>query len=163
MKIKKIATFVLLVMSFSLILAGCSQRPQPQIQDRIVEQPPETTIPIEPLEPEVDTDAPPEDFEGVWLRTATYANGALQGQTPSTFTLNRNSYTSVTSLCGSEGTIDYLGDNKFTISQQSTNCPKAPQTATYTATYSIDFDEERDVEVMTIVTGPVTETYDRQS
>ena len=157
MKIKKIVLPVLVLMSFSLILTGCFQAKQPQRENEIVEQP------TEPAELEVDMEAAPEDFEGVWLRTATYANGQLQGQTPSTFTLNRNSYTSATSLCSSTGTIDYLGDNTFTISQKSTSCPNAPQTATYTATYTIVFDEERDVEVMTIVTGPVTETYDRQS
>lgn len=154
---KKLLSLVpILVLVFAV---GCTQAPP-------------TTPDVENLEVMEDKvmeeevvevpDALPEDFVGVWLRTATYTNGALQHNEPATWTLNNTNYTS-TGTCINTGKVMYEGGNTMTITLDSTSCPNVPTGGSFTNTFEIEYDEERDVETMTVVTGPVTETYDRQS
>jgi len=109
-----------------------------------------------------DIDPIPEDYVGVWLRTATYVNGALEHNEPATWTLNDTNYTS-TGTCINTGKVMREGPTEITITLDSTTCENVPTGLTVPYTYEISFDQERDVEVMTVYTGPMMETYDRQS
>jgi len=93
-------------------------------------------------------------FLGTWLRTATYNDGALMGQTPATLILRPDDYES-SSTCYTSGSL-ITGGNTFTLSMQQSTCPGPSVTATYT--YKIS----KDNTAMTIFTGPVMETYIRQ-
>lgn len=143
---KKLLSLVAILV---LILAvGCTQAPQTtsDVENPVVEVP----------------DAIPEDFIGVWLRTATYINGGLEHHEPATWTLNATNYTS-TGTCINTGKVMYEGGNTVSITLDGTSCENVPTGGTVAFTYEIVYDEERDVEVMTVYTGPLTETYDRQS
>lgn len=148
---KKLFSLVtILVLIFAV---GCTQAPQ-------------TTSDVEDPEAKVAeeeaVEAIPEDFVGVWLRTGTYLNGGLEHHEPATWTLNNTNYTS-TGTCINTGKVMYEGDNTVSITLDSTSCPNVPTGGTVAFTYEIALDEERDVEVMTVYTGPMMETYDRQS
>jgi hypothetical protein len=108
------------------------------------------------------TESMPEDYQGSWLRTAVYVDGALQNQTPAILTLNKTDYTSV-GTCSNSGKLIDNGENSITLTLDSTDCPGVSAGGSVTYTYTIEFDKENNVEVMTTVTGPVTETYNRQS
>ena len=149
-------TFAALVLAFTLFLNGCSQAPQSQNEIDPQEEPREALI------EEVVVDDIPEDYEGVWLRTALYINGALEHQTPATLTLGRTSYTSV-GTCSVAGDVVEGGEDILTLTMNSTNCPGASAGGSVIYTYTMEFDKERDVEVMTTSTANIMETYDRQS
>ncbi|MFC1656198.1 hypothetical protein ACFL3C_04985 [Patescibacteria group bacterium] len=152
-------TFAALVLAFTLFLNGCSQAPQPQ--NEIEEPAPQEGVMVNEELPIADDI--PHDYEGVWLRTATYADGNLVSSTPATLTLNRTSYTS-TGTCVNTGEVISGGAGGIRLTIASSSCPSLIKSGPgYDATYSMTFDKERDVEVMTIVTGNVMETYDRQS
>lgn len=108
------------------------------------------------------TESMPEDYLGAWLRTGVYLNGALENQTPAILTLNKTDYTSV-GTCSNSGKLIDNGENSITLTLDSTNCPGVSAGGQVTYTYTIEYDKDRDVETMTTFTGPVTETYDRQS
>ncbi|MFC1599795.1 hypothetical protein ACFL3T_02085 [Patescibacteria group bacterium] len=145
----------LLAIFVVIFAAGCTE-PQPTLEE-LNEQPPITVD--EALE---TVDPFPEDYVGVWQRTATYVNGELESEDPAIWTLNNTNYTS-TGTCINTGKVMNEGGNKITITLDSTTCPNVPTGITVPYTYEIKYDEERDVEVMTVVTGPMTETWDRQS
>lgn len=151
---KKLLSLVsILVLSFAV---GCTQAPQATSD---IENPEAEVIEEEIVEV---SDPIPEDFVGVWLRTATYVNGAFQHNTPATWTLNATNYTS-TGDCINTGKVMAEGGDAVTITLDSTTCPNVSTGMNISFSYEIVYDEERDVEVMTVVTGPMTETYDRQS
>ena len=146
---KLLSLLAILVIVFAV---GCTQAPSTISDTKDIEQPS-----VEEITEEI-----PEDYVGVWLRTATYINGALEHNEPAIWTLNSTNYT-FTGTCINTGQVIYEGGNQMSITLDSTTCPNVPTGATYTNTYEIKYDEERDVETMTVVTGPMMETYDRQS
>ncbi|MDP8266369.1 MAG: hypothetical protein P9M07_05425 [Candidatus Aceula meridiana] len=96
-------------------------------------------------------------FLGTWLRTATYVDGALAGQTPATLNLRAKDYDS-SGTCYTSGSLS-SEDDAITLVMLQSSCPggvKPPLTITYTYTIS------EDNTAMTIFTGPVLETYIRQ-
>ncbi len=108
------------------------------------------------------TESMPEDYQGAWFRTGVYMDGELQNQSPAILTLNKTDYTSV-GTCSNAGQLIDNGDNSITLTLDSTDCPGVTAGGQVTYTYTIQYDQDRDVETMTTYTGPVTETYDRQS
>jgi len=142
---------IALVIVFVVIFAGCTQTQQTESTTN--EPLPEETTEL--------ADEAPYDYEGSWLRTALYINGVLEHQTPAILTLNRTDYVS-SGTCENTGKVISEGDGTITITLDSTNCPNVSAGGSVTSSYSMKYDEERDVEVMTLISGPVTETYDRQ-
>ena len=116
--------------------------------------------------PEITDDESEEKstYLGKWARTAIYLNGGLQGETPSILSFSEDgSYNSSTDVCATSGTHEKIGDNSMKMVMAQNGCPggKIPLPFTVTNTYSIE-KNEGDVDILTIVTGPVTETYIRQ-
>lgn len=145
----------LLAISTIVFAVGCTEA-APTVSDTDIL---DTDIPdtIEEI-----VDPIPEDYVGVWFRTATYINGALEHNQPATWTLNPTNYTS-TGDCINTGKVMAEGGNAVTITLDSTSCENVSTGINVTFTYEIVYDEERDVEVMTVVTGPMREIYDRES
>ena len=87
-------------------------------------------------------------------------DGVLQHSDPATLTLNKETYSSASPTCATSGTISG-GDGTMVLTMLQSNCPggvQPPLTVTYT--YTIEVNDEGE-EVMTTVTGPVTEVYKR--
>lgn len=148
----------LLAIFVFLIATGCSQtNPTPQ---EFADVQPD----VQPTEEEMAAivDEIPEDYVGVWQRTGIYVDGILEGQDPAIWNLNATNYTS-TGSCINTGKVMYEGDNKITVTLDSTTCPGVTAGGSTTYSYEISYDDERQVETMTVYTGPVMETYDRQS
>lgn len=101
-------------------------------------------------------------FLGPWTRTATYLNGELQGTTPASLNFYPDlTYDSATDACATSGTYEEIGEGTVTMVMMQNGCPgniALPFTITYTYTLSED---EDGVQTMTMVTGPITETYVR--
>ena len=103
---------------------------------------------------------PSSPHEGTWSRQALYVDGVLQHNAPATLTLNKETYSSASPTCATSGTISG-GDGAMTMVMLQSNCPggvQPPLTVNYT--YTIEMNEEGE-EVMTTVTGSVTEVYKR--
>ncbi len=103
-------------------------------------------------------------YLGRWARTAIYVNGGLQGETLSILNFSEDgTYNSSTDVCTTSGTHEKIGDNSMKMVMMQNGCPggKIPLPFIVTNTYSIK-KNEGGVDIMTIVTGPVTETYIRQ-
>lgn len=153
---KNLAILVLLIMSFTLI--GCTQAPQTEEEEDNV-----VTTAEGKVEEELSGDDAPEDYQGEWTRTGTYLNGALLHTTPATLNLQKTTYSS-SGTCTTVGTVDYKGDNTIAMKMESHDCPVPPgslDTLSIVYTYKIEFDEDNDVEVMTLFVDNVMETYDR--
>ncbi|MBU0727209.1 hypothetical protein KKA95_00835 [Patescibacteria group bacterium] len=101
-------------------------------------------------------------FLGPWTRTATYVDGVLQGTTPASLNFYPDlTYDSATDVCATSGTYEEISDGTVTMVMLVNGCPgniSLPFTITYT--YSIEENEDGE-EVMTMITGPVMETYVR--
>lgn len=147
MKLRFISIMVLAALTF----LGCSQvdttntNPEPndvELADQIAEM--------------------PDDYEGVWLRTAVIVDGKLENNSPAILTLNKTDYTSV-GTCNVVGKVIKNSSDSLTLTIDGTTCPGISTGGSATYTYTMQYDEERSVETMTTVTGPLTETYDRQS
>lgn len=95
---------------------------------------------------------------GSWLRTATYADGALVGTTPATLTINADgSYKSSSADCATSGTQE-VTDNSIAVSMTQSNCPgnlALPYNVTYTFTIA------EDGQSMNMMTANVKEDYVR--
>lgn len=111
--------------------------------------------------PEDDmTDGETSEWLGTWIRQATYTGGELVTTEPATLTLNPETYSSSTAACATSGLLIPDGE-AITLTMTESNCPgniSLPFSVTYT--YTIEENEEGE-EIMTIVTGPVTEIYKR--
>ncbi len=147
--------FLALSAVFLIILTGCNQSGSPK--ETAQENNSDTAV-NEDLVNQI-----PEDFEGVWLRTGTYTNGVFVGDSPATLTLNKDNYTSVGASCSNTGTISNPKENELVFTLDTSNCPNAAIGSSYTSTYSVEYNEKKGKETMTITTGDVLETYDRQS
>jgi len=143
---------MILLMVFAV--NGCIQT---QTQPDDVE--PETEVKTDEEAPEMEPE-PSVDYVGTWLRT---------NSTPATLILKKTSYTSSTAECTASGDV-IPGDSSYTMTIKSTDCPSPPNKTlvglTVHYTYTIKYNEEKDVEIMTIVTNyegtTITETYERQ-
>ncbi|MCG8526009.1 MAG: hypothetical protein MI748_06500 [Opitutales bacterium] len=123
----------------------------------------------EPYDPEKEKEYEKEyekrrmSFLGVWVRTAIYVNGGLQGGEPSILAFAEDgTYYSKSDLCMTSGTYEKVGKNRIKMVMQQNGCPgNLPLPFTVTNTFSIEKDKDGLI-TMTMVTGPVTETYMRQ-
>ena len=139
-------SFALLI-SATLMFTGC-----------VPGQTDEEELPLATTE-EAEADG---DYLGSWLRTATYVDGILQGQTPADLTFNANgTYSSYTDVCATSGTYEEAEDGTVTMVMLESGCPgNIPLPFTVTYTYMIEENEDEE-EMMTMYTANIMETYVR--
>jgi len=171
--------YYVLLVTLSLMLVGCGnaqysmnegiEPPEDRYEqeaDRVAD---DVMRDSEPLTPEEEEKYEKEyekqrmSYLGMWVRTATYVNGGLEGETPATLAFAEDgTYYSQTDMCMTSGTYEVTGDNALTMVMIKNGCPtmNIPLPFTVSSTFSIEKKEDDPI-TMTIVTGPVTETYIR--
>jgi len=167
-----------LLITFSLMLVGCgnaqysmSEGIEPpedhyeQEADRVAD---DFMKGVKPMTPEEEEEYERElekkkmSLPGTWTRTAIYSGGQLVGGDVSTLAFAEDgTYYSQTDLCTTSGTYELLGHQQMKLVMLQSGCPSsASPPFTVTNSYSIEKNED-EVVILTIVTGPVTETYVR--
>ena len=154
----------LLILLTLIVLSGCGSSLNIASSEDTYEREADRVADTVMRLPEIDEVEEKSTYLGKWARTAIYVNGGLQGETPSILNFSEDgTYNSSTDLCATSGTHEKIGDNSIKMIMTQNGCPGAniPLPFAATNTYSIE-KNEGDVDIMTIVTGPLTETYIKQ-
>ncbi|MFH0857673.1 MAG: hypothetical protein V1848_02905 [Candidatus Magasanikbacteria bacterium] len=95
------------------------------------------TLPVQNTNTE-ESRATAEDYEGIWIREASYVNGTDSNAVPATLVMKKDSYISSTRACTVEGPLD-MTDTSMTMNISTHNCAGySPIAITYTYSLSED-------------------------